>query len=126
MEPQEKEGKEEYQYLRLIENILDNGTWSEGRNGRTKSIFGHSMRFSLANGQIPILTTKKTAWKTCLKELLWFIRGQTDNAILQAQGVHIWDGNSSREVLDSRGLTDMKEGLIGPGYGFQWRHFNVP
>ena len=126
MEPQEKEGKEEYQYLRLIENILDNGTWSEGRNGRTKSIFGHSMRFSLANGQIPILTTKKTAWKTCLKELLWFIRGQTDNAILQAQGVHIWDGNSSREVLDSRGLTDMKEGLIGPGYGFQWRHFNAP
>ena len=126
MDQQEKVLNEEYQYLHLIQNILDNGTWSEGRNGRTKSIFGHSMRFSLSNGQIPILTTKKTAWKTCLKELLWFIRGQTDNAVLQTQGVHIWDGNSSREFLDSRGLTEMKEGLIGPGYGFQWRHFNAP
>jgi thymidylate synthase len=117
---------EEYQYLNLIQNILDNGTWETGRNGRTKSIFGHSMRFSLANGKIPILTTKKTAWKTCLKELLWFIRGETDNKLLQEQNVHIWDGNSSREFLDSRGLTSTKEGLIGAGYGFQWRHFNAP
>lgn len=117
---------EEKQYLDLIQNILDNGTWEEGRNGRTKSIFGHSMRFSLADGKIPILTTKKTAWKTCLKELLWFIRGETNNKLLQAQGVHIWDGNTSREFLDSRGLKTTKEGLIGPGYGFQWRHFNSP
>lgn len=117
---------EEYQYLNLIQNILDNGTWENGRNGRTKSIFGHSMRFSLADGKIPILTTKKTAWKTCLKELLWFIRGETDNKLLQEQNVHIWDGNSSREFLDSRGLTSTKEGLIGAGYGFQWRNFNAP
>ena len=115
--------KEEEQYLSLIREILSRGTWEEGRNGRTKSIFGSSMRFSLANGQIPILTTKKTAWKTCLKELLWFIRGDTDNKLLQEQGVHIWDGNTTREFLDSRGLTDYREGLIGPGYGFQWRHF---
>ena len=115
--------KEEEQYLNLIREILSRGTWEEGRNGRTKSIFGSSMRFSLANGQIPILTTKKTAWKTCLKELLWFIRGDTDNKLLQEQGVHIWDGNTTREFLDSRGLTDYREGLIGPGYGFQWRHF---
>lgn len=117
---------EEYQYLNLIQNILDNGTWEIGRNGRTKSIFGHSMRFSLADGKIPILTTKKTAWKTCLKELLWFIRGETDNKLLQDQNVHIWDGNSSREFLDSRGLYTTREGLIGSGYGFQWRHFNAP
>ena len=117
---------EEQQYLDLIRNILDKGTWEIGRNGRTKSIFGHSMRFSLVNGKIPILTTKKTAWKTCLKELLWFIRGETDNKLLQDQGVHIWDGNSSREFLDSRGLHSTKEGLIGAGYGFQWRHFNAP
>jgi thymidylate synthase len=117
---------EEDQYLDLIRNILDNGTWETGRNGRTKSIFGHSMRFSLANGKIPILTTKKTAWKTCLKELLWFIRGETDNKLLQAQGVHIWDGNSSREFLDSRGLTSNPEGILGPIYGKQWRHFNAP
>ena len=114
---------EEQQYLNLIKNILENGTWEEGRNGKTKSIFGSMMRFSLKDGKIPILTTKKTAWKTCLKELLWFIRGDTDNKLLQEQGVHIWDGNTTREFLDSRGLTDYREGLIGPGYGFQWRHF---
>lgn len=117
------ENHEEQQYLNLIKNILDNGTWEEGRNGKTKSIFGNMMRFSLKDGKIPILTTKKTAWKTCLKELLWFIRGDTDNKLLQEQGVHIWDGNTTREFLDSRGLTDYREGLIGPGYGFQWRHF---
>jgi len=116
---------EEYQYLNIIERIISDGTWEEGRNGRTKSIFGEMMRFSLANGKIPILTTKRTAWKTCLRELLWFIRGETDNKLLQDQGVHIWDGNTTREFLDSRGLHHYREGLIGPGYGFQWRHFNA-
>ncbi len=116
---------EEYQYLNIIKKIINNGTWEEGRNGRTKSIFGEMMRFSLTNGKIPILTTKRTAWKTCLRELLWFIRGETDNKLLQDQGVHIWDGNTTREFLDSRGLHHYREGLIGPGYGFQWRHFNA-
>jgi thymidylate synthase len=116
---------EEYQYLNLIENILENGVWEEGRNGKTKSIFGQSMRFSLKDGKIPILTTKKTAWKTCLKELLWFIRGQTDNKILKEQGVHIWDANGSREFLDSRGLHHYAEDMLGPIYGAQWRHFNA-
>jgi len=116
---------EEYQYLNLVENIIENGTWEEGRNGKTKSVFGNTMRFSLKDGKIPILTTKKTAWKTCLKELLWFIRGETDATLLQKQGVHIWDGNTSREFLDSRGLKLTKEGLIGPGYGYQWRYYNA-
>jgi thymidylate synthase len=116
--------QEEYQYLHLIENILINGYWEEGRNGRTKSIFGQSMRFSLKDNQIPILTTKKTAWKTCLKELLWFIQGQTDNKILKEQCVHIWDANGSRDFLDSRGLSYEVDEL-GPIYGRQWRHFNA-
>jgi thymidylate synthase len=120
------ENKEEQQYLDLLKNILGNGFWEEGRNGKTKSLFGNMMRFSLQNGRIPILTTKQTAWKTCLKELLWFIRGQTDNKILQQQGVHIWDGNTSREFLDSRGLTNYEEGELGPIYGYQWRNFNKP
>ena len=58
---------EEYQYLKLIENIINNGNWEESRNGKTKSVFGNMMRFSLKDKKIPILTTKKTAWKTCLK-----------------------------------------------------------
>jgi thymidylate synthase len=117
---------EEYQYLRLIQDILENGVWEEGRNGKTKSLFGASMRFSLKNGRIPILTTKKTAWKTCLKELLWFIRGETDNKILKEQGVHIWDANGSREFLDSMGLHHYPVDELGPIYGYQWRHFNQP
>jgi thymidylate synthase len=116
---------EEYQYINLLNHILENGTWEQGRNGRTKSIFGHSMRFSLANGKIPIFTTKKVAWKTCLKELLWFISGKTDNKILKAQGVHIWDANGSREFLNSRGLQHYEEDELGPVYGAQWRHFNA-
>jgi thymidylate synthase len=116
---------EEYQYLNLLENILENGFWEEGRNGKTKSIFGASMRFSLKDGKIPILTTKKTAWKTCLKELLWFIRGDTDNKILKSQGVHIWDANASREFLDSRGLKLYPEDMLGPIYGYQWRDFGA-
>jgi thymidylate synthase len=120
------ENHEEQQYLNLIKQILENGTWEEGRNGKTKAIFGASMRFSLKDGKIPILTTKKTAWKTCLKELLWFIRGDMDNTLLQDQGVHIWDGNSSREFLDSRGLTEYDVNELGPLYGRQWRHFNAP
>ena len=116
---------EEYQYLSILENILENGFWEEGRNGKTKSIFGQSMRFSLKDNKIPILTTKKTAWKTCLKELLWFIRGDTDNKILKEQGVHIWDANGSREFLDSRGLQKYPEDMLGPIYGYQWRKFNA-
>ena len=117
---------EEYQYLNILQHILDDGVWEEGRNGKTKSIFGNSMRFSLKDGKIPILTTKKTAWKTCLKELLWFIRGETNNKILKEQGVHIWDANGSREFLDSRGLFNYEEDELGPIYGRQWRQFNKP
>lgn len=116
---------EEEQYLRLLRKILEEGQWEHGRNGRTKCVFGESMRFSLKDGKIPIMTTKKTAWKTCLRELLWFIRGDTDTRLLKQQGVHIWDANSTRDFLDSRGLSDTREDLIGPGYGFQWRHFNA-
>ena len=119
------ENKEEQQYLDLIQNIIANGNLETGRNGNTYSIFGNSMRFSLQNGKIPILTTKKVAWKTCLKELLWFIKGCTSNDLLVEQGVHIWDGNASRNFLDSRGLTDLRVGDLGPIYGHQWRHFNA-
>jgi len=119
------ENIEEYQYLNILKKILENGHLEEGRNGKTKSIFGECMRFSLKDGKIPIITTKKTAWKTCLKELLWFIRGQTDNKILKEQGVHIWDLNSTREFLDSRGLFEYPEDECGSIYGRQWRHYNA-
>jgi thymidylate synthase len=118
--------KEETQYLRLIQEVMDKGSYEESRNGPTYSIFGHSMRFSLKNGSLPLLTTKRVAWKTCFHELVWFMRGSTSNAELLKSGVHIWDLNASREFLDSRGLQNLEEGDLGPIYGHQWRHFNAP
>ena len=116
---------EEYQYLNLLEDILNEGHMEKGRNGYTKCVYGAAMHYSLENGKVPILTTKKTAWKTCLKELLWFIRGDTDNKKLNEQKVHIWDGNSTKEFMASRGLEHYKEGDLGPIYGYQWRNFNA-
>ena len=88
---------DENQYLGLIDDILKEGVMVTGRNGNTKTICGSSMHFSLRDGTIPLLTTKKVAWKTCLKELLWFISGCTSNEVLQAQNVKIWNGNASRD-----------------------------
>ena len=116
----------EQQYLDLIKDIIDNGTLVEGRNGNTLTVFGRSMRFSLKDNKIPLLTSKKMAWKTCLKELLWFIGGKTNNKLLKEQKVGIWNQNASREYLDSIGLTDREEDDLGPVYGHQWRHFNAP
>jgi len=117
---------EEYQYLNLLQDLLQEGQLEEGRNGKTIRGVGAAMHFSLENGKIPILTTKKTAWKTCFKELLWFIHGDTDNKLLNNQNVHIWDGNSTPEYMKSRGLEYYVEGDLGPLYGFQWRYFNAP
>jgi thymidylate synthase len=114
------------QYIKLIKDIMERGSIETGRNGDTKSIFGYSMRFSLKDGKIPILTSKKMAWKTCFKELMWFLSGSTDANKLKKEGVRIWDGNTSREFLDSRGLYNLPEGDIGAGYGHQWRHYNAP
>jgi thymidylate synthase len=116
---------EEYQYLSLINNILNEGEIVCGRNGNTIADFGAAMHFSLNDGVIPLLTTKKVAWKTCLKELLWFISGSTDNNKLKKNGVNIWNKNGSREFLDSRGLHNLVENDLGPVYGHQWRFFNA-
>lgn len=116
---------EENQYLNLIDDILNEGEIVQGRNGKTLTVFGSSMNFSLENNNIPLLTTKKVAWKTCLKELVWFINGSTDNEILQKQNVKIWNGNASRDYLDSIGMTERNENDLGPVYGHQWRFFNA-
>ena len=116
---------EEKQYLCLISNILDKGEFQQGRNGNVYSCIGQSMRFSLKNNTIPLLTTKKVAWKTCLKELLWFIKGDTNNKLLKDDNVGIWNGNGTREFLDSRRLYHLNEDDLGPVYGHQWRFWNA-
>ena len=116
----------EKQYLRLVKNIIKHGIKEVGRNGTTYTQIGAMMRFPLENREMPILTTKKMAWKSCLQELLWFIKGDTNNKTLQNQNVKIWDGNASRKFLDSRNLFYLAENDLGPVYGHQWRFFNAP
>jgi len=115
---------QEYGYLHLLEKILNEGTVKGDRTGTgTKSIYGTQLKFDLSKS-FPILTTKKVFWKGVVEELLWFIRGETDSNLLASKGVKIWEGNTSREFLDNKGLV-YPVGEIGPGYGFQWRHWGA-
>jgi thymidylate synthase len=117
--------KDEQAYLDLLKDILNNGDVRNDRTGvGTISKFGTTLRFSLENDIIPVLTTKKVFVRGVIEELLFFIRGETDTKKLEAKGVNIWKGNTSREFLDSRGLTSYEEGNMGPMYGNQWRNFN--
>jgi dihydrofolate reductase/thymidylate synthase len=116
---------DEYEYLNLAKSILSNGnTRSDRTQTGTISKFGTQMRFDISNS-IPLLTTKRVPFKMTVEELLWFCRGDTDATILQKKGIKIWDGNTSREFLDNRGLTHYPEGTIGPQYGFLWRFFGA-
>ena len=117
---------QEFQYLSLLKSIIKNGVKEKGRNGITYTQIGGMMRFSLKNNQIPIMTTKKMAWRVCLKELLWFMNGDTNNELLQEENVKIWNDNATREFLDSRGLYHLRENDLGPVYGHQWRFWNAP
>jgi thymidylate synthase len=90
----------------------------------TISMFGATLRFELLGTTVPLLTIKRMPWKTIIEELLWFLKGHTDSKLLECKGINIWKGNSSMEFLRERGLP-YREGDIGPGYGFQWRHFGA-
>ena len=115
---------DEKQYLLLIKKIIDSGEIRHTRNSITKSIFGEKLEFNISES-IPFITTKKLAWKTVIKELLWFLSGSTDNQKLLDQNVNIWVGNASREYMDSIGFNNREVNDLGPVYGHQWRHFNA-
>lgn len=116
--------KVDREYTELCKRVLKN---NEGkRNDRTGtgtfSIFGDQIRFDISKS-IPILTTKRIPWKSCIEELLWFLRGDTDANILKGKGVNIWNGNSSKEAQSRVGLDHLREGDCGANYSFQWRYF---
>jgi len=116
----------ESEYINLVKDILSKG---EARPDRTEvgtlALFGKQLRFDISES-VPFLTTKQLAWRSVIKELLWFLRGSTDSKELEAEGVGIWAPNTSREFLDKRGLTHYREGDMGPLYSHALRHFGEP
>ena len=102
------------QYRDLLRHVMDHGVDKADRTGTgTRSVFGHQMRFDLADG-FPLLTTKKLHTRSIFGELLWFLRGDTNLAWLHANKISIWD-----EWAD-------EEGNLGPIYGYQWRSWPMP
>ena len=127
----------EQQYLDLMRRIWTQGDLRVDRTGvGTRSVFGTSLRFDLADGQMPLLTTKRIYWKTATREFLWFLTGDTNIRALCAQGVEIWTdwplaryrretGDAIDRAAFSRRIVEDAEfaarwGDLGPVYGKQW------
>ena len=127
----------EHQYLDLLRQVWEHGDERRDRTGvGTRSLFGATMRFDLADDAVPLLTTKRVAWKTAARELLWFLSGSTNIRPLVEQKVHIWTDwpleayaratgeEIDRDAFEARIVADdafaAKWGELGPVYGKQW------
>lgn len=109
------------QYLNLIQDIFDNGTWQENRTGiRTLSIPGAMMKFDLQEG-FPAVTTKKLAFKSAIGELVGFLRAYRSAADFRALGCKVWDQNANENVQWLANPYRLQENDLGAVYGVQWR-----
>lgn len=114
--------RNEKEYLNLLEEVYTTGKHKEGRNGETLSLFGKRMEFNLENNKIPLITTRRQFVRGIFEELMWFIRGSTDVRELNEKKIHFWDGNTTKEFIQSQNLAiDLPEKCLGAGYGFQMR-----
>lgn len=130
----------EYQYLDLLQRVLEKGDERKDRTGiGTLSLFGELVRFDLSGGEVPIITTKRVYWKTAVKEMLWFLTGGTNIRALLQQNVRIWSDwplahyrkatntDISQADFEDRILADeqfaQQWGELGPVYGKQWRRW---
>ena len=114
--------KNEEGYINLLKDTL-NGEFKNTRNGNVFSRFGCMIKFDNISTSFPLITSKKVFFRGIVEELLWFLKGSTNANELKEKNVNIWNGNSTREYLDSVGLQDYEEGELGPVYGWQWRMF---
>lgn len=127
----------EWQYLDLMRRIWEEGSQRVDRTGvGTRSVFGATIRFDLADGLMPLITTKRVYWKTATREMLWFLTGETNIRPLVAQGVTIWSDwplaryrretgeDIAQEAFEARVVEDAgfaaRWGDLGPVYGKQW------
>lgn len=116
---------EEKAYQDLLSRLLTAPVRPNRTGIDTRGLFHEALKFKLScagTKVLPLLTTKRVPWKSIYHELIWFLRGSTDTSYLKEHGVTIWDGNSTREFLDSRGLGSYEPGELGPIYGAQWRN----
>ena len=119
------ENTEENEALKSMEQIMRFGQERIERTGvGTRSLFGLSWKYDISSN-FPLMTTKRMFFRGIFEELALYISGKTDNKILQEKNIHIWDGNTSREFLDKRGLTNYPEGDMGETYGFNMRHYGA-
>lgn len=110
-------------YMELLEKILKTGVDRPDRTGiGSRFISGETLNYDLAEG-FPIITTRKVAFRIAFEETMMFLRGITDTTVLEEKKINIWKGNTTREFLDGRGLTDLPVGSLGTGYSHQWRNF---
>lgn len=121
--------KYEQEYLNLLKYLLNQPLRPNRTGVKTYSSFGHQLKFSLYNEEtkqivLPAISCRRIPLKTVFHELVWFLSGKDNIDYLTKNNVHIWDGNTTREFLDSRGLHDYAVGDTGPIYGVQWRNWN--